>query len=213
MEDRKADKSRLLNENASLESMIPGLNGVKEIESPLDKPSTIKFTDFDKIIQECDDDALMIVTNTALFYVTIEDLRKEKRLADKITMDKMELSNLIFQSKSAKTSYVKLLEEIDAGNVHPRIFEVQSSLQKSMMEITKSKTAFIAIMENSWRNIRQELDVRAAVHQIDSPEEVKNPGGGTRSRGTRDFIKEIHGEIEDEKSIENAMKDEPQSDK
>lgn len=206
-ENSKAQKERLIGENANLESMIPGLAGVKEVDSPLDKPSTIKMTDFDKIIQECDQDALRIVTNTALFYVTIDEVKRESRLADKIQMDKMELSNLIFQSKSAKMSYVKLLEEIDAGNVHPRIFEVQSSLQKSMMEITKSKTAYIAIMENSWRNIRQEMAVKMPITRIEEAQDV-TPEGGHRSRGTRDFIKNIHSEIEEE----NMMSDESQPD-
>jgi hypothetical protein len=144
------EKQIIQSENNELERLINESNFIDDnIEIPIDKPSMFKITDFSKIIELCDEQALKIVKNTALFYIEMDLINSDMHLQDKIEMDKMELSNLLFQSKSAQSSYVKLLEEIDNGNVHPRIFEVQSGLQKSMMEITKSKTTYIQIMEAS----------------------------------------------------------------
>ena len=44
---------------------------------------------------------------------------KQKSVVDKITV-----SNLLFQMKTAEHAIIKLLEEIDNGNLHPRTFEV-----------------------------------------------------------------------------------------
>jgi hypothetical protein len=192
----KETRQALRNEMDELENLIPGLNGLnfQEQPSPIEQPM-IRQTNFAQIIDDCDREAEKIVKNTALFYLTQEEISSDRYLMDKLVMDTMEISNLMFQSRSAKLTYVRLLEEIDGGNVHPRIFEVQSGLQKSMMEITKSKTAYIHVMENSWRNVRQELQLKNAV-QIGDGEEFSSTS--LKARGTRDFLKGIQDEIKAE---------------
>ena len=191
----KETRQALSNEMDALENLIPGLHeelNISEQQSPINQP-LVRSTDFAQIIEECDTEALKIVTNTALFYLTKEEIQSDRYLMDKVDMDRMEISNLLFQSKSAKLTYVRLLEEIDGGNVHPRIFEVQSGLQKSMMEIMKSKTMYIQIMERSWRDIRQELQLKNTIEVGDGEGEFQ--AGSLKSRGTRDFLKAIQDEI------------------
>lgn len=193
----KETRRALTDEMDALENLIPGLHDEVNLtsqESPIQEP-LIRMTDFGQIIAECDKEAERVVKNTALFYLTQDEISSDRYLMDKLIMDTTEISNLMFQTRTAKISYVRLLEEIDGGNVHPRIFEVQSGLQKSMMEITKSKTAYIHIMESSWRNIRQELQLKSA--QLGEGEE-EFESTSLKARGTRDFLKSIQDEIKSE---------------
>lgn len=188
------EKQIIQSENTELEKLLSEQETYTAPAIDIPKLTAFKMTDFSLIIEECSAQALKIVQNTALFYVTLEEIKSDLHLTDKIDMDTMELSNLLFQSKSAQSSYVKLLEEIDTGNVHPRIFEVQSALQKSMMEITKSKTTYIQIMETSWKNVKTDLQMMGK-SVVQESEEIE---GGFKTRGTKDLLKNIQDNLKED---------------
>lgn len=148
------------------------------------KPS--RFMDFDKIKEDADNEANETVDSIVGFYIKdfgSNDHKGQRFLNSKTNRDKMTLSNIIFQMKTAEHAIKRLLEEIDAGNLHPRQFEVLAALQKSKMDIIKH-LAFVQIqMENNYKTIRQEQE-----HLTDTTPDDDDLVGGF---GSKNILKRL----------------------
>ena len=131
-------------------------------------------------------------------------------------VDAMNVSSMMFQMKSAQHAITKLLEEIDLGNMHPRIFEVLAQLQSQIMQMPKDYQAYLEKMEQSYKRVNTELEVKK--HAGGVLMDQNEPGNtstfysantdstGIRSRGTRGImegLRDILGnEVIDVKPIE-----------
>ena len=125
-----------------------------------------------------------------------------------MSIDKMTVSNLIFQMKTAEHAIIKLLEEIDAGGVRDRTFEVLSSLQKSKMEIVKHLAQFMIILENNYKNLKMDYESNAAtvthVHDAEA-QEIREET--TRFRGTKGLMSTIQTMIKEANSSREGFED------
>jgi hypothetical protein len=126
-------------------------------------------------------------------------------------VDKLTVSNLLFQMKTAEHAIKKLLEEIDSGSTQARSFEVLASLQKSKMEIVKHLAAFMVTMENNYKNLK--FDWQTLVEKkpeslpegfVEVPDETT-----TKFRGTKSLMTMVQGYMEDAK---NKKSDDPYQD-
>jgi hypothetical protein len=118
--------------------------------------------------------------------------------------------------KSAQHAITKLLEEIDLGNMHPRIFEVLAQLQSQIMQMPKDYQAYLEKMEQSYKRVNTELEEKkhsggVVMEQGESGETNtfypnNTDGSGIRSRGTRGImegLRDILGnEVIDVKPVE-----------
>jgi hypothetical protein len=167
--------------------------------------------DYHNVKIECEDSADEIVNSVAGFYLDEHIILNVPYVKQKTAVDHITVSNLLFQMKTAEHAIIKLLEEIDNGNLHPRTFEVLSSLQRSKMEIVKHLAQFMIIMENNYKNLKADYQIKAAESVDGESEEV----GGThpmQTRGTRGLIeslrqvvpeKRVSGKLDRMDSIEN----------
>jgi hypothetical protein len=73
--------------------------------------------------------------------------------------DTMNLSAMMFQLKSAQHAITKILEEIDLGNMHPRLFEVLAQLQSQIMQMPKDYQAYLEKMEQNYKKTKIEIEV------------------------------------------------------
>jgi hypothetical protein len=114
-------------------------------------------------------------------------------------VDAMNLSSMMFQLKSAQHAITKILEEIDLGNMHPRLFEVLAQLQSQIMQMPKDYQAYLEKMEQNYKKTRIEVDEKKHSQGIvmdqssgDSGFYVSNTAvtqdGGLKSRGTRGIM-------------------------
>lgn len=145
--------------------------------------------DYHNVKLECEDAADEIVISVAGFYLEERFIKSVPYVNQKIMVDHITVSNLLFQMKTAEHAIIKLLEEIDNGNLHPRTFEVLSSLQRSKMEIVKHLAQFMIIMENNYKNLKADYRAKEAENIDTDSEEV--PTNNMQSRGTRSLIESI----------------------
>jgi hypothetical protein len=150
----------------------------------------ISSLDYHNVKLECEDSAEEIVSSVASFYLDEKIIESIPYVKQKTAVDHITISNLLFQMRTAEHAIIKLLEEIDNGNLHPRTFEVLSSLQRSKMEIVKHLAQFMIIMENNYKNLKNDYQLRAAETTDTDHEEVAgaNP---MQTRGTRGLIESI----------------------
>lgn len=166
---------------------------VHKVSPPEMKRST--YMDFEKIKEEADQRAGEIVDSIIEFYLDArmyEGPEAHRFLKNKMEMDKMTVSNLIFQMKTAEHAITKLLEEIDSGNMHPRQFEVLASLQKSKMDIVKH-LSFVSIqLENNYKIIRQEYD-NLYQDKSDKTNDLEHHNSG--GLGTKNMLLEMQNRL------------------
>lgn len=156
---------------------------------------------------ECEDSADDIVSAVANFYLDEKIIETTPYVKQKTAVDHITVSNLLFQMKTAEHAIIKLLEEIDSGNLHPRTFEVLSSLQRSKMEIVKHLAQFMIIMENNYKNLKNDYQLKAAETTDTQHDEVENT---MQTRGTRGMIESLRAVVPERRAtgqLENQSTD------
>lgn len=123
---------------------------------------------------------------------------------------------MMFQLKSAQHAITKILEEIELGNTHPRLFEVLGQLQSQIMQMPKDYQTYMDKMEQGYKRLRNEIDQKNHVNGISMeksqegdlyiPSNSSSESGTIKSRGTKNMMEGLRellgGEIEDVKPLE-----------
>lgn len=163
-------------------------------------PSRVtNFMDYDGVKVDSDSKADEIVDSIAEFYLDRNIITEIPYIQQKNVVDKITVSNLLFQMKTAEHAITKLLEEIDNGNLHPRTFEVLASLQRSKMEIVKHLAQFMVIMEQNYKNLKEDYRVKKSEEPLSLEQgetEVYDENKNTfQMRGSRQLIETIREAI------------------
>lgn len=166
-------------------------------------------------------DARDLLDKVAEFYVDPSSHGNPELLDLKKKVDATNISAMMFQMKSAQHAIIKLLEEIEMGNMHPRLFEVLAQLQSQIMQMPKDYQQYLEKMETNYKKVNTELEEKR--HQggivMQSSPNQENPGEetfysgnsnqngeGVKSRGTRGIMEGIRSilgtEVVDVKPIE-----------
>jgi hypothetical protein len=183
---------------------------IAEITGIIDQAKNIlpgrvtNFMDYDGVKIEADTKADDIVDSIAEFYLDKQIIQEIPYIQQKEVVDKITVSNLLFQMKTAEHAITKLLEEIDNGNLHPRTFEVLASLQRSKMEIVKHLAQFMVIMENNYKSLKEDYRVKKSEEPLsleqgedDTYDESKNT---FQMRGGRHLIETLREVIPERKA-------------
>ena len=185
---------------------------VQQAQNVLPSRSTASFLNYDEIKVDSDTKAYEIVDSIAEFYLDKNIVSEIAYVKQKNSVDKITVSNLLFQMKTAEHAIVKLLEEIDNGNTHPRTFEVLSSLQRSKMEIVKHLAQFMVIMEQNYKNLKEDYRLKKAEepqmlghgdYEIENPEQIS-----TQFRGTKGLIDVIRQAVPEKRATAEIKKEE-----
>ena len=130
---------------------VPSL--IAETKTVLPKSESMDFT---QIKITTDKTSNIIIDSILEFYIDKEQSETISYVAQKANVDKLILSNILFQMKTAEYAIIKLLEQLECGNAAPRLFEVLAALQKSKMDIIKHLAQFMVVMENNYKSIKED---------------------------------------------------------
>lgn len=211
--NKKIDQSvrkEELKRREELEKLIA--NTSQEITTGLDATKSLlpkrseEFLDYHKVKDVLDSESTEIVHSIAEFYLDTDVISKVPYVKQKTKVDQITVSSLLFQMKTAEHAIIKLLGEIDDGNLHPRTFEVLASLQRSKMEIVKHLAQFMIIMENAYKNFQEDYRIKKA-ETVDVNAEEDDEG--FRMRGSKQLIQALQRvrDKDDDDSIEKIAKD------
>ena len=203
------EKKREIELRDELEKMLS--DGISDLQISIDSAKEIiptrgsNFMDYDKVKTYADDKAKNIVDSISEFYLSTEIIQEIPYVKQKSVVDKITVSNLLFQMKTAEHAIIKLLEEIDNGNLHPRTFEVLASLQRSKMEIVKHLAQFMVIMENNYKSLKEDYRVKKADEplMIDSSENEDTSRAAHQVRGTKQMIEMLRDAIPEKRATAN----------
>lgn len=221
MPRRKVKPEKLVEEKLkeNLDSIImeESLDSVSVTPEDLPRLKTSELMNFAEEKLTALTEARSLMDSVANFYVDPGAHGKLELLDLKKKVDAMNISAMMFQMKSAQHAITKLLEEIDLGNMHPRLFEVLAQLQSQIMQMPKDYQQYLERMEQNYKKVNTELEEKKHSGGVlmtpdgnsESGTYVTQPnvdGSGIKSRGTRGImegLREVLGaEIVDIKPVE-----------
>lgn len=206
----KKETENLRKQAKDLEEILLGVqnSGIEAIngEDVLPKLKAIAPLNYDEVKTVSDKKAADIVESVILMYLPVEFVKEQDYVYQKMEVDKLTVSNLLFQMKTAEHAIKKLLEEIDSGSPQARHFEVLASLQKSKMEIVKHLAQFMVTMESNYKNLKYDWQ-----NNVEKIEDVQNTNliedeNSTKFRGTRGLMSLVQGYIDDA-NVKNKQSD------
>ena len=193
MPRRKPKPEKVVQEQikASLDSILldEGLDidAVKPDELP--RLKTTDVMNFKEQTQTTGTEARQLLDSLVKFYLD-ENLIDQSDFVDyKKKIDSMNLASMMLQLKTAQHAITKLLEEIDLGNANPRMFEVLAQLQSQIMQMPKDYQNYVEKMEQSYRGMKKELEVKTSSGSIQLESSSENPNSFIRPQGSDSGIK------------------------
>jgi len=177
------------------------LNDSDDIDSPIDMtelPQRRVSPAFDYTKKKSDSSfqAKKTINTLLKFYLSEDIIDNDEYIKAKMKIEEMTLGSLIFQMETAERAITTLLQQIDDGDVSPRMFEVLGTLQKSMLDIIKSQTMYMMATEEGVKKLARDYDVYSERKKLGSGEEVKKIEGPVNvNRGTKGLMMQIQNEM------------------
>jgi len=139
--------------------------------------------------------ATRVLDSLLKLYLSEEIIEQEEYIKAKSELDKSALSMLIRQMENSEMAITALMTVIGEGEVTPRMFEVLSDLQRTMLEIIKSQTMYMMAVEENAKKMSRDIDIYRGGSETD---QLSSGNGGARSRGTKDLMRALQNTISDE---------------
>jgi hypothetical protein len=196
-----------------LDKLLEEMNksGDIEITNQSERPALVNTAgefhlNYETVTTESETKAKEIVDSIVNFYLD-DTLKDDPYIAQKMSLDIITISNLLFQMVTSEHAIKILLREIDNGNFQARMFEVLGGLQKSKMEIVKHLKQVEIIMENNYKSLMIEYENRGSHSESNNTNNHNNSeinsNGGTV--GTKALLQQMRNKI---KTIESEHPDE-----
>jgi len=189
MEDNSKDKFRdsigdLLND---LPDEVPGLDETPEL-------SRVKIESTQAVaLTKAKGKAKKVMSSLLKFYLSEEIIAEHEYIQAKSNLDEYALGMLIRQMENSEIAISQLMDIINEGDVSPRMFEVLSDLQRTLLDIIKSQTMYMVAIEENAKKISRDVDV---YHSTESS--TSNKQSGIKSRGTKDLMRALQDTIKEE---------------
>ena len=160
--------------------------------------------DFYKVKEEVEAETKKLMNSVIKFYLDANMIKKDDYVKFKKNVDEMTISNITFSLKTIEHAIIRIMQEIDMGNIHPRLFEVLSQLQGQYATTVKTKSQAMITIEEGYKKIRDDKDRIDQLNQIaNKTEEIESTevklleDEPLKVRGTKNLIMEIKNKTED----------------
>ena len=199
MEDNSKDKFRdsigdLLSE---LPDEVPGLDDTPELPKVrLESTQAVALT-------KAKTKAKKVMSSLLKFYLSEEIIAEHEYIQAKSNLDEYALGMLIRQMENSEVAISQLMDIINEGDVSPRMFEVLSDLQRTLLDIIKSQTMYMVAIEENAKKTSRDIDV----YHGNSESSSNKKQSGVKSRGTKDLMRALQETINEE-DIQDVDSDE-----
>ena len=193
---------KIKDEKNSLESMLVGspekLSGGNTPQTDDLVQEPLITTNFETLSDECDKEARKMLVKAIGHIFSNSEIRYNPYLRNKIKVDVMSLSGMIYQLKVNTLMQKTLMDQVSMGAATPKNFEVFSMLSKTIGDINKQLLATVEAIKITYKDIK--LDIRERTIE-DSQSAIASPKGNIAiqqqndgsmiSRGSKDLISEL----------------------
>jgi hypothetical protein len=199
MEDNSKDKFRdsLGDLLSDLPDEVPGLSETPELPKVrAEGTQAVAMT-------KAKGKAKKVMSSLLKFYLSEEIIAEHEYIQAKAQLDEYALGMLIRQMENSEIAISTLMDTINEGDVSPRMFEVLSDLQRTLLDIIKSQTMYMVAIEENAKKTSRDIDVYHGSPEGDSRQKSQ----GLKSRGTKDLMRALQETINEE-DIQDVDSDE-----
>jgi hypothetical protein len=152
-----------------------------------------RFTmDFKKLHRKCDGEAKKMIKNATGFVLSDEIIHQNPYMKNKMQVDVISLSGMLYQLKVNEMMQETLMEEVRNGATHNRNFEVFGQLSKTIGDLNKQLLQTIEAIKSTYKEIK--FDVREKENELKAIGPGQNGmirnGYGLVALGTKELIRE-----------------------
>ena len=136
------------------------------------------------------------VMNTLLkLYMSDGFISKSEYVQAKVNLDSMTLGKIMNQMEVSEAAIQVLMDNIQMGDVNPKLFDALGNLQRTFIDLVKTQTAYIENAEIEYRKISQEKEISPDdVIERESNNEIST--GGLKSSNQRELMQLIRNTVD-----------------
>lgn len=149
-------------------------------------PSTI--TDREKItLDQSRKRASRVMESLLRVYLTENFISKNEFLQAKSNLDSMTLGNIMYQMEISQRAIDVLMDNIELGDVNPKLFDALGKLQGTFIDLVKTQTTYIANANNEYEKFAE--DKNPVIEASTST--AKEISSGYKSSSQKDLMRLI----------------------
>jgi hypothetical protein len=120
-------------------------------------------------------------------YLSENFISKSEYVQAKVNLDAMTLGNIINQMEISQRAIQILMDNIEIGDVNPKLFEVLGKLQGTFIDLVRAQTNYIVNVSDEYEKLA--LDKDTAIEA--SPSTAKEISSGFKSNSQKDLMRLI----------------------
>lgn len=196
MSKDKFSKDQKVQIKNDLEALLHNFSGTNEEDSVIDQQLAViqqaPPIDFEEMNANFKKKANNLTNSLLKFYVDLGIIDRVEYFKHKKEIDNTNLENIFFQIKSIRMAIERIMEEINQGNTHPRLFEVFGQLHDKLGSVIKMQANYVLFLEDAYRKAKSEV-----TQMEGEPQQVgqRMKGDYYVTAGTKNLMKEIETEV------------------
>lgn len=159
-------------------------------------PSTITSYASD-VLTQCKERAEKVMKTLLRLYLSDGFITKSEYVQAKVNIDSMTLSKIMNQMEVSERAINVLMENIEVGDVNPKLFDALGNLQRTFIDLVKTQTNFIMNAENEYEKLA--LDKDSTVEITESTSTATEISSGYKSNNQKDLMRIIRSTINEKK--------------
>lgn len=164
--------------------------------------------DFELLQKDCDKKARKMIHNATGFMLSDQVIKDNPYLKNKMQVDMISLSGMLYQLEVNKTMQTALMEEVRAGAMHPRMFEVFGGLSKTIGELNKQLLQTVEAIKVTYRDLKDDIRERNQDMAAIGEGTLQRNQKGLLTLGTKELIKKTKmDKIESQRNKDQDIED------
>ena len=120
-------------------------------------PSLTRESD-SKVLVKAKEKAENVMTSLLKLYLSDGFISKSEYVQAKVNLDSMTLGKIMNQMEVSERAISLLMENIEMGDINPKLFDALGNLQRTFIDLVKTHTNYVATAEEDYRKIALEKD-------------------------------------------------------
>lgn len=135
-----------------------------------------------------------VMTSLLRLYLSEGFISKSEYVQAKVNLDSMTLGKIMNQMEVSERAISLLMENIEMGDINPKLFDAVGNLQRTFIDLVKTQTNYVANAEEEYRKISIEKD-SMNVDDTTATEVTT----GYKSSSQKDLMRMIRNTMEEDK--------------
>lgn len=157
-------------------------------------PSTLTTYEGD-VLTKCKEKAERVMTTLLRVYLSEGFISKSEFVQAKVNLDSMTLGKIMNQMEVSERAINVLMENIEMGDVNPKLFDALGNLQRTFIDLVKTQTNYIINSQNEYEKLALDRDSTLEVEETNA-EAISS---GYKSNNQKDLMRIIRSTISDKK--------------